>query len=307
MHDYRDLPHERKFYAADPASSSSAHEAKIDVLLYDVRADRAIDTAVGSGIGVRKTFFSLLLLSALVVACGDSNTPSNITAPGNDTQVKTKVLETGAALLQGKQPLEALNVYMDGFHFYNGDMKAQMEAHHYCSVVNEDIHQCVIFDGNGQDAKIMGVEYIISKKLFDALAADEKKLWHSHVHEVKSGQLVAPGIPQKAEHEFMEKIVGTYGKTWHTWHTWHTDQKLTLPLGHPLLMMGFTADGQVDEAMVAQRDRRMGISSAEKRKNRASIAAPAISPGADAWQQGDVLQLSLQPLAKGKAVPHAQH
>ena len=33
--------------------------------------------------------------------------------------MKTKALETGTAVLQGKQPLEALNVYMNGFHFYN--------------------------------------------------------------------------------------------------------------------------------------------------------------------------------------------
>ena len=243
-----------------------------------------------------------LVLVSLITACGDGNTPSNVQAPGEEAKAKTKVLETGTALLQGKQPLEALNIYMDGFHFYNGDMKAQMEAHHYCSVVNEDVNQCVIFDGNGKDAKIMGVEYIISKKLFDTLPAEEKNLWHSHVHEVKSGQLIAPGVPQKAEHEFMEKIIGTYGKTW---HTWHTDQKLTLPLGHPMLMMGFTADGQADPAMVAARNQRFDIKSEEKRKDRESIPAPAISAGADAWQQGDVVQLTLQPLAKGAAVPHS--
>jgi hypothetical protein len=250
-----------------------------------------------------KSAIPLALLTPFVLAgCGDNNTPSNVTAPGDDTKAKTKVLETGTALLQGKQPLEALNIYMDGFHFYNGDMKAQMEAHHYCSVVNEDVNQCVIFDGNGKDAKIMGVEYIISAKLFETLPADEKKLWHSHVHEVKSGQLIAPGVPEKAEHEFMEKIIGTYGKTW---HTWHTDQKLTLPMGHPLLMMGFTADGQANQAMIDERDKRFKIASADKVKDRASIPAPAIAAGADAWQQGDVMQLSLQPLAKGAPVPHA--
>ncbi len=179
-----------------------------------------------------------------------------------------------------------------------------MEAHHYCSVVNEDVNQCVIYDGNGKNAKIMGVEYIISKKLFAGLPADEKKLWHSHVHEVKSGMLVAPGVPQVAEHAFMEKMIGTYGKTW---HTWHTDQKLALPLGHPLLMMGFTAEGQADEAMIADRDKRFGISSEEKRKNRDDIVAPQISAGADAWQKGDVMQLSLSPLPKGAPVPHASH
>jgi len=95
----------------------------------------------------------------------------------------------------------------------------QVEAHHFCSVVNEEMTQCVIFDGNTGDAKLMGVEYIISKHLFETLSPEEKPLWHSHVHEVKSGQLIAPGIPSTAEHELMEKIIGAYGKTRHIWHT----------------------------------------------------------------------------------------
>ncbi|VVP47166.1 hypothetical protein PS838_05157 [Pseudomonas fluorescens] len=59
----------------------------------------------------------------------------------------------------------------------------------------------------------MGVEYIISEQLFGKLPDAEKALWHSHVHEVKSGQLVAPGIPDIAEHALMEKLIHTYGKT----------------------------------------------------------------------------------------------
>ena len=66
-----------------------------------------------------------LIVCALLVACGDNNSPSNVTAPGGDTKAKTRILQTGTALLQGKQPLEALNVYMDGFHLYNGDMKGR--------------------------------------------------------------------------------------------------------------------------------------------------------------------------------------
>jgi hypothetical protein len=63
--------------------------------------------------------------------------------------------------------------------------------------------------------------------------------------------------------------------------------------------MGFTQDGQVDATMVAARDKRFGISSAEKRKDRESIVSPPIPEGADAWQKGDAVQLSLRPLAKG--------
>lgn len=218
----------------------------------------------------------------------EGNTTSPVTPPGAPETAKTQALEAGAVALQNKPPIEAINAYLDGFHFYNGRMGEQMEAHHYCSILNEDVTQCVIYDGNVKEAKIMGVEYIVSAKLFATLAPEEKALWHSHVHEVKSGQLVAPGIPDLAEKELMKKLVGTYGKTW---HTWHTDQGKTLPLGVPQLMMGFTADGQHNAAMVAERDRRLQVDSAAKRKQREDIAAPAIDPGADAWQKGKVVQL----------------
>lgn len=57
-------------------------------------------------------------------------------------------------------------------------------------------------------------------------------------------------------------------------------------------MMGFTADGQADAAMVQARDQRFGINSADKRKDRQSIAAPAIDPDADAWQKSRAVQLA---------------
>lgn len=236
---------------------------------------------------------TLPIVVALAVAslagCGrESNTASNVTAPGAPESAKTKALEAGAVALQNKPPIEAINAYLDGFHFYNGRQKVQMEAHHYCAILNEDVIQCVIYDGNVRDAKIMGVEYIVSAKLFAGLPEAEKALWHSHVHEVKSGQLVAPGIPDVAEKELMKKLVGTYGKTW---HTWHTDADKQLPLGVPQLMMGFTADGQSDPAMVSARDQRLGIDSMQKRKQREDIPAPPIDPGANAWQRGKVYQV----------------
>jgi hypothetical protein len=238
-----------------------------------------------------------------VSACGGGNTGSNVRSPGAAASPMTRALEAGAAGLQNIPPIEAINAYLDGFHFYNGNLQIQMEAHHYCSIVNDDLIQCVIYDGNVKDAKLMGIEYIVTAKLFATLPADEKAMWHSHVHEVKSGTLIAPGIPDVAEHELMEKLVGTYGKTI---HTWHTDQEMSLPIGTPKIMMGFTADGQIDAAMVASRDERFGVSSAEKKKDRADIRAPAIAPGADAWQRGNVVQLIKDGTSTGRntSAPH---
>lgn len=236
---------------------------------------------------MRHSVLCAVMLS-LLSACGGNDTSSPVIAPGQTQETKTKVLEAGAAAMQDRPPVRALNAYLDGFHFYSGSMVEQMEAHHYCSILNEDVIQCVIYDANVEDAKLMGVEYIVSETLFKSLPATEKKLWHSHVHEVKSGQLVAPGIPQVAEHELMEKLVHTYGKTW---HTWHTDRDKSLPLGVPQLMMGFTEDGQAHPEMVAERDHRMGISSEEKKHSRLDIAAPDIAQGADHWQRNEPVQI----------------
>jgi hypothetical protein len=237
---------------------------------------------------------------ALVTGCGGGKTESDVEPPGQRESAKTQALDAGAAVLQDKPPVDALNAYLDGFHFYNGDIAAQMEAHHYCSVLNDDVIQCVIFDGSEREAKIMGVEYIVSAQLFAGLPEEEKSLWHSHVYEVKSGGLVAPGLPDVAEHALMTKLVNTYGKTW---HTWHTDQDLELPLGVPQLMMGFTQDGQADPAMIAQRDERLGIDSAKKRVQRTDIPTPNVDPLADAWQRGKVIQV-VDPT--GQVHDHAQ-
>ncbi|MDM0110408.1 OBAP family protein [Variovorax sp. J22R24] len=248
----------------------------------------------------RKMRFSAV---ALVVAtgmagCGGSNSSSSVQSPGAPEKTGTRILETGAALIQDKPPVEALNAYLDGFHFYSGRPQAQMEAHHYCSILSDELIQCVIFDGNVKNAKLMGVEYIVSERMFRTLAPEEKRLWHSHVHEVKSGQLIAPGIPQVAEHALMQKLIGTYGKTW---HTWHTDLGKDLPVGVPQLMMGFTADGQASADMVDARDQRFGISSSAKRKDRESIVAPPVAEGADDWQTGKPALQIADPLGAARA------
>jgi len=226
----------------------------------------------------------------LITGCGGKNTESNVQAPGGEKSTKSEFLEKGADLLQSKAPLAKLNTYLNGFHFYNGNLDAQMEAHHYVSQLNEDVHQAIIFDGNSDNAKIMGVEYIISERLFKQLPEEERKLWHSHHYEVKSGTLVAPGIPESAEYELMEKLVSTYGKTI---HTWHTDQQRELPVGSPMIMMGFTKDGQLDRSLIEDRDRRFQISTSEKRKNREKIPMPQVVQGANAWEKGEFRQFMI--------------
>jgi len=116
-------------------------------------------------------------------------------------------------------PLRSIHAYLCGFHFYNGEPGRQLVAHHYCARVSPDVMQCVIYDADRGQARLVGVEYIVSAKLFRTFPEEERKLWHSHRFEVKSGQLVAPGLSEAAEKTLMKDLLLTYGKTWQTGET----------------------------------------------------------------------------------------
>jgi hypothetical protein len=194
-------------------------------------------------------------------------------------------------------PLQGVHAYVCGLHFYNGRMDRQVIAHHYCAHVNEDLMQCVIYDSNRKNARLIGIEYVISGRRFRTLPPEEQRLWHSHAYEVKSGLLLAPGLGDHAEKALMKDFASTYGKTW---HTWQVDRGDALPYGIPQLMMGFTGDGQVNPDLVAERDRDLGLDTAAKRRQRADLPDLAVDPAADAWRLGQPQQLELGPAGTGK-------
>ncbi len=98
-----------------------------------------------------------------------------------------------------------------------------------------DVRQCLIYDTPLPNARLIGVEYMISSSLYETLDAEERKLWHSHVFEVKSGMLILPGPGglarpawEQAETKEMEEVISLYGKTY---HFWQVDKGDKLPLG----------------------------------------------------------------------------
>ena len=195
---------------------------------------------------------------------------SPISPVGGARSTWRATLEAGAAILQDATPLKDFDIYVAGLHCAKHEPGMQMEAHHFCRQVNQDFLQCTIFDGNTKDANLIGIEYIISERVFDSLPDDEKPYWHPHNYEILSGQLCAPGLPDVAERAFLRELMNSYGKTWHTWHTGRHDGSPgdRLPLGDAKLMWSFDRDGEADESLKRDFQRHMRFDEAAKREQR---------------------------------------
>ncbi|KAL6970884.1 Oil body-associated protein 1A [Sarracenia purpurea var. burkii] len=205
--------------------------------------------------------------------------------PGEPTQIGTSLVEKATAAIQAFGPVNKIHQHLCAFHFYAHDMTRQVEAHHYCGHLNEDMRQCLIYDSPEADARLIGIEYVISEELFLTLPDAEKPLWHSHEYEVKSGVLFMPGVPGPVQRIDLEKICQTYGKAV---HFWQMDKGDSLPLGLPQVMMALTRDGQVDDNLARDVEKRFGVCFAEEREKRAYMKGPVhgIHPLANAAGKG---------------------
>ena len=220
-----------------------------------------------------------LIAGILAAACGGGDTgPAEQTAPGSERTAKTAALESGASAMQSKTPVDQIAMYLVGFHPSKADPQMQMESHHYCDQVNEDFAQCVLYDGNSGDARLHGVEYIISEKLYGTLPDDERAYWHPHNFEILSGELRLPGLPDAAENEALKSKLNSYGKTWHFWNTGVFGGKAdVLPFGPPHLAWSFNHDGEAKPGMIEARDSRMKLDTSAARRQReewAPLARP---------------------------------
>jgi len=196
---------------------------------------------------------------------------------GAKKSAKLGALGAGAEMLQTQAPPAQLNAYLVGFHPMKDHPDMQMESHHFCRQVNQDLAQCVLFDGNTPEANLNGIEYIISQKLYDQLPAEERQYWHPHNFEILSGQLVAPGLPETAEKEFLETKMNSYGKTWHVWNTGHfgMNDADRLPLGEPQLAWSFNRDGEILPGLAELMEKRVDVDISKKRSARQSLAPRA--------------------------------
>ncbi|MQL99661.1 hypothetical protein Taro_032385 [Colocasia esculenta] len=206
--------------------------------------------------------------------------------PGKPTTVESHVLDMGAKMLQAMKPIRKIQQHACTFALYAHDLTRQIETHHFVSRLNQDVLQCAVYDSDLPTARLIGVEYIVSDKVFEGLPAEEQKLWHFHAYEIKSGLWACPRVPEALSKPELQDLSKTYGKFW---CTWQVDRGDRLPLGAAALMMSPQGVnlGRVRPDLVKSRDENYRLSTDELKASRLELPEPDqwINPNADYWKQ----------------------
>jgi Protein of unknown function (DUF1264) len=114
----------------------------------------------------------------------------------------------------------------EGTHLLKEMPEVARVAYHYCKPMGDElVAQCLLYDGTGSDARLIGVEYLVSAAVYQKMPAEEKAYWHDHKYEVDAGllkSLTQTGAEAKAT---LAKVRTLYGKIFHTWSTGKTYQR----------------------------------------------------------------------------------
>ncbi len=114
-----------------------------------------------------------LFIIPFLAGCGANNTPPQ--TPIREKNICQITYHEQARRLFNQTTCRTISTYLDGLHFYSGDKNGQMEAHHYVTVLNEDVMQAVIYvPAIPRKRAPDGVEYVSANVYLNASSRGEK-------------------------------------------------------------------------------------------------------------------------------------
>jgi hypothetical protein len=82
---------------------------------------------------------------------------------------------------------------------------------------NDSVSHRLLYDGPGPDARLIGVEYLVSDEVYRQMPVEEQLYWHKHPDEVDA-HLVRSPTPTRSPARATGAAVGTrWGKVYYTW------------------------------------------------------------------------------------------
>jgi hypothetical protein len=165
--------------------------------------------------GIYAVSFSLEKYNAIEVQAQSNNTASPPPSPMNATQVNaTSANVTKPVDGYGGPPTGPLTAVRHVFD------DPTLRVYHFCKPNDKVMMVCQLYDSNSPNATLIGVEYMIDSKTYQALPDREKPNWHYHKEEF-SPDRANPKFPllnEQQQKEWMAKLSESYGKIIINWN-----------------------------------------------------------------------------------------
>jgi len=127
------------------------------------------------------------------------------------------------------KPSEGWTLHIDAKLHVPG--KPDMVSHHYCKQVSGGFTQCQLYDSDKPDAKLIGVEVVVSPEKYKAFGKAEQAVWHYHKTEIPRVSATLPDLPAEEAAKVAKSLEESYGKVIILWDA----AKGEFPTGRPII------------------------------------------------------------------------
>ncbi|GAC1303837.1 MAG: hypothetical protein NVSMB19_14180 [Vulcanimicrobiaceae bacterium] len=128
----------------------------------------------------------------------------------------------------GPNPAQGWTIHVDAKKHFGAAHPDEI-AHHWCKSVASGITECQLYDSDEPNARLVGVETIVSPAAHAAFESAERPLWHYHKDEIPKVSATTPDMTPEEAKKFVADLGDTYGKVWLLWDPQTTPQ----PVGTP--------------------------------------------------------------------------
>jgi mannose-6-phosphate isomerase-like protein (cupin superfamily)/DNA-binding beta-propeller fold protein YncE len=107
-------------------------------------------------------------------------------------------------------PAQGFALHIDAKKHING--MPDFVVHHYCKTLEKSYIQCLLFDSDRPNARVIGVETIISPEIYAQLPEEERASWHYHKDEIPLVDAQLPGLSEEEAQKVVAAVENTYGR-----------------------------------------------------------------------------------------------
>lgn len=112
-------------------------------------------------------------------------------------------------------PAFGYTLHIDAIKHINDD--PNQVVHHYVKAISDEVSQALLYDSDAPNARLIGIETIISPRMYAALPEDEKPNWHYHKTEIPMVDAKLPDLSAKEVAAVVAKLEDTWGKVEIIW------------------------------------------------------------------------------------------